>query len=965
MPIVNIIWALHTQNFSDKHYTMTTQNNSPKHVYLVDASGYIFRAYFGMPKMFRPDGTPTGAVYGFTSMVMKLLGDADADYVGIVFDRARKTFRSDIYPDYKAHRDAPPDDLIPQFGLVREATEAFDLPVLDLDGFEADDLIATYAHHAVDAGAMVTIVSSDKDLMQLVTDKIRLLDPKKNTPIGAEQVVEKFGVTPDKVIDVQALAGDSADNIPGVAGIGVKTASQLINEYGTLENLLENAHQIKQNKRRESLIEQADMARISKQLVTLRTDAPLPAPLAQLKRRPIDMGKVVPFLQEQNFTSLINKFSSDGGLGEHNEVAPQSTETKPITGTVKRNYELVTTLESLNKWIAKARQHGMVAIDTETTSLNTQTAQLVGVSLATGAGDACYIPLRHKGVGADTTDTLPENGTADLFADTTTTGAETNAPNQIPTATALPLLAELFADPAVLKVAHNIKYDRAVLARENIVVEPYDDTLLISFVLAGGKHRHNLDHLSHLHFGETLIKFEDVCGRGKKQITFDYAPLETALDYASEDADMTWRLYHHLKPQLQHEKLCTVYETLERPLVPVLQNMENIGVSVNPTALKNASDNFGKTLADLEHTIHTHAGQDFNIASPKQLGEILFEKLALSGGKKTKTGGYSTSSDVLEKLTEDHPIIAPILHYRTLAKLKSTYSDALFSHINPNSKRVHTSYMMTGTQTGRLSSTEPNLQNIPIKSAEGRMIRDAFVPAHGYTLMCCDYSQIELRLLAEMADIAPLKQAFADGVDIHAMTASRVFGIPLNDMDSDTRRRAKAINFGIIYGISNFGLGKQIGVSSGEAKSFIESYFATFPGIRDFMENTKEFARTHGYVETLFGRRIHLPDITNSNGMMRAHAERQAINAPLQGTSADIIKRAMIHLPPAIANSGLDIRMLLQVHDELVFEVPHTQTDPATTLIKSVMENAPHPARTLSVPLVADVGMGDTWTQAH
>ena len=934
--------------------------HTPKHLYLVDGSGYIFRAFFGMPSMSRPDGTPTNAVYGFTNMIIKLLGSTDADYVGIVFDRARKTFRSDIYPDYKAHRDAPPEDLIPQFPLVREATQAFDFTPLDMDGFEADDLIATYARQAANQGAKVTIVSSDKDLMQLVDENISMLDPMKNKIITPDGVVEKFGVTPDKVIDVQALAGDSADNVPGVPGIGPKTAAELINEYGSLENLLDNAENIKQPKRRERLIENADLARISKQLVTLKSDVNLDVPLSGLKRPSFNMEKVVTFLQEQNFKSLINKFTSDGGMGEHNTTTT-STPTVSKTTDVIKNYELVTTIEELKKWIAKAKSIGTVAVDTETTSLNTLDAQLVGVCLAVAPGDACYIPLRHKNIQEEQA-SLPDNETGDLFA---TPPSSATSVIQIAPSDAIPLLKDLLEDTTVLKVAHNLKYDMAILEKEGINITPYDDTMLLSFVNEGGLHRHSLDELAKLIFDYKTIKFEDICGKGKKQITFDKVNPDDALEYAAEDADITIRLHNHFKPLLVQNKVTSVYETLERPLIPVLCHMEKMGVRVNPIALRETSDAFGNTITQLETEIHKHADSEFNIASPKQLGDILFDKLGLEGGKKTKTGSYSTNSSVLEKLVDEHPIINPILQHRTLSKLKSTYSDALLEQIHPKTNRIHTSFMMTGAQTGRLSSTDPNLQNIPIKSQEGRMIRDAFIPDEGYTLLCCDYSQIELRLMAEMANIDALKTAFNNGIDIHAMTASQVFGVPLEEMDAETRRRAKAINFGIIYGISNFGLSKQIDVTTSEAKAFINSYFETFPGIRTFMEETKEFCRTNGYVETLFGRRIHLPDINANNGMLRAHAERQAINAPLQGTAADIIKRAMIALMPKIQQSNLDIRMLLQVHDELVFEVKNEHIEQASDLIRNTMENACSPARELSIPLVADIGTGRTWTEAH
>jgi DNA polymerase-1 len=921
------------------------KNLPPKHVFLIDGSGFIFRAYHGLPPMTRPDGTPVNAVYGFTTMLMKLLDGTDADHVAVLFDRARKTFRNKIYPQYKAHRPPPPDDLIPQFALVRDAVRAFGVALVDADGYEADDLIATYAHEAVRQGAKVTIVSSDKDMMQLVGDRVVMLDAMKNKTIGPDQVMEKFGVGPDRVIDVQALAGDSSDNVPGVAGIGVKTAALLINEYGDLENLLAHAAEIRQPKRRQNLIEQADLARLSKDLVTLRREVPGLAPLADFAVRPPERGVLLGFLRDQAFKSLAARLEN-----RMNDAAA-------ATAAVRCEYELVRTIAALKNWIAEARASGKVAVDCETTSLDASRAELVGVSLSVAPGRACYIPLAHKEAARQGTFDLGDLG-GDGGDDKTTAGR----PPQIPLNEALAALKELFEDPSVLKVGHNIKYDMLVFAEAGMGLAPVDCSMVLSYVLEGGLHGHGLDELALLHFDHTTIKFKDVAGTGKNRITFDRVPLDKALDYAAEDADYTGRLQALLKPQLAAEHMVTVYETLERPLIPVLVDMERAGVKVDAKELKRLSADFSRRLGDLEEEIHKLAGRDFNVASPKQLGELLFDEMGLAGGKKGKTGAYGTGAGVLEDLAaQGHDLPARVLDWRQLAKLKNTYADALVERINPKTGRVHTSYSMAATSTGRLASSEPNLQNIPVRTLEGRKIRRAFIAEKGYRLLSADYSQIELRLLAHVAGIDALKDAFHKGADIHALTAAQVFGVPLEGMDAMTRRRAKAINFGIIYGISAFGLARQLGISNGEASRYIDAYFERYPGIRDYMERTKETAKKQGYVTTLFGRRCHVRGINNKNQAIRNFAERAAINAPIQGGAADIIKRAMIRLPGALEKAGLKATMLLQVHDELIFEVPVGEISDTLPVVRKVMEGA---AR-LDVPLVVDTGLGDNWDEAH
>ncbi|MDF1720753.1 MAG: DNA polymerase I [Minwuia sp.] len=930
---------------------MTGQSETDKKqhlVYLVDGSGYIFRAYHALPPLSRADGTPVNAVLGFCNMLYKLIDDltsaGKASHLAVIFDTSRKTFRSEIYPDYKANRPPAPEDLIPQFPLFREATEAFGVPSLEMDGFEADDLIATFAQHAREDGHEVVIVSSDKDLMQLVDDGVTMLDPMKNRRIGPAEVREKFFVDPDKVIDIQALAGDSTDNVPGVPGIGVKTAAQLIDEYGDLDSLLARAEEIKQPKRRQNLIEFAELARVSRKLVTLKRDAPVNEAFLDFTIGPPDLDKLVGFLEANEFRSLTTKVRNRFGAPGAVEAA-KAAETPPPSDAT---YELVQDVDSLKRWIAEATKVGVVAVDTETTSLDAVAAELVGISLATAPGKACYIPLRHKGK-------VPE-GELDLGGD-----AE-DAPTQIPLQEALDLLRPLFADPGVLKVGQNVKYDQTILTLAGVPLHPIDDTMLLSFVLDAGQHGHGMDELAKLHLGHTPIPYKEVAGTGKSQITFDRVPLDKALDYAAEDADITLRLWELLKPRLVHDRMVGLYETIERPLVPVIASMEQAGIKVDRGILEAMSADFEQRAAEIEREVHVLAGEEFNVGSPKQLGEILFDKMSLSGGKKTKTGAYQTGAEVLEDLAAQGVDLARrVLDWRQLTKLKSTYTDALPREINPRTGRVHTAYHMAGAATGRLSSSDPNLQNIPIRTEEGRKIRTAFIAEEGHTLISADYSQIELRILADIAGIDALKQAFAEGVDIHALTASQVFGVPLADMDGATRRRAKAINFGIIYGISAFGLARQLQIPQGEARQFIDAYFERYPGVKDYMDRTKAQAREDGSVETLFGRRVHLRGIKDKNPAMRSFSERAAINAPIQGTAADVIKRAMIRIPDGLASAGLKARMLLQVHDELIFEAPDAEVEETIATVKQVMERAAY----LSVPLVVEAGQGQSWADAH
>ncbi|WP_188262869.1 DNA polymerase I [Azospirillum tabaci] len=943
-------------------------------LYLVDGSGFIFRAFHALPMLNRPDGTPVNAVLGFSNMLLKLLADLKASAVAVVFDSKRLNFRNEFYPEYKAHRPEPPEELKPQFALIREATEAFCLPCLELEGYEADDLIATYARLANEAGREVTIVSSDKDMMQLVRPGVRMLDPLKNKTIGPDEVFEKFGVAPDRVVDVQALAGDSVDNVPGVPGIGVKTAAQLITEYGDLESLLARAGEIKQPARRQKLIDFAEQARISRRLVLLDDHAPAPKPLEELRVREPDHQKLIDFLRAQGFRTIVSRVEAemrkDGTIADG--AAPSTTPSsgpartatpspapaaeagaprnRPAPPTdVEQRYALVQDLDALAVWLERARTTGVLAVDTETNSLTPATATLVGISLATEPGLACYIPLAHQAPNAA--------ASGELSFETP------EAPKQIPAEDALKALKEVLEDPAILKIGHNFKFDHQLFARHGVRVSPIDDSMLISYVLEGGAHGHGMDELAELHLGHTTIPYKEVCGTGKSQITFDRVPLDKALAYAAEDADITLRLWRTLKPRLVDERMVTVYETLERPLVPVIADMESCGIRVDRAALARLSQDLAVRMAEIEKEVHEHAGRSFNIGSPKQLGEILFDEMKLGTGKKGKTGAYSTDSSVLEELAEQGHVIAQrVLDWRQLAKLKNTYTDALQAQIVEGTERVHTAFAMAATNTGRLSSTDPNLQNIPVRTEEGRKIRRAFVAAPGHRLISVDYSQIELRLVAEMADIAALKQAFQDGIDIHAATASQVFGVPLDQMTSEIRRKAKAINFGIIYGISGFGLGRQLGIAPGEANAFIKAYFERFHELKVWMEATKAFARQNGHVVTLFGRRCYIPGIHDKNAARRAFAERQAINAPIQGTAADIMKRAMARVPGALKEAGFDdVRMLLQVHDELLFEAPEDQAERAAALVRSVMEGA----ATLGVPLVAEAGIGGNWDEAH
>ena len=917
--------------------------DAKSHVYLVDGSGYIFRAYHALPPLTRSDGTPVGAVQGFCNMLWKLLedlkGEDEPTHLAVIFDHSSKTFRNDLYDQYKANRPPAPEDLVPQFSIIRDATKAFDLPCIEMEGFEADDLIATYARQAAEKGARVTVASSDKDLMQLVSDHVTMLDPMKSKRIGRDEVIEKFGVPPEKVIDVQALAGDSVDNVPGVPGIGIKTAAQLIEEYGDLESLLERAGEIKQPKRREKLTDHAEDARVSKLLVTLKDDVPDVEPMDGFGTEDPSAETLLGFLKSMEFRTITRRVEESLGAGPADETGDA---TAPIDRSA---YETVTTLEQLDAWIAKARSARVIAVDVETDALSATRAGLVGVSLATAPGQACYIPLNHGETGLSLAGDRPE---------------------QIDEAQAIGRLKSILEDPAILKVGQNFKYDISVFRRYGIDPAPYDDTMLISYVQEAGLHGHGMDELSELHLGHTPLTFKEVCGTGKKQISFGEVDLKRATEYAAEDADVTLRLWEILKPSLVARKFSTVYETLERDLPDVLSRMELHGIKVDVAQLSRLSSDFAQKMAEAEEEAHEAAGEKFNLGSPKQIGEILFGKLGLPGGKKTKSGAWSTDASVLDQLaTEGHALPKALLTWRQFSKLKSTYSDALKEAINPNTGRVHTSFSLAATSTGRLSSSEPNLQNIPIRTEEGRKIREAFTAEPGCVVVAADYSQIELRLLAHIADVGALKQAFQDGVDIHAMTASEMFGVPLADMDPMTRRNAKAINFGIIYGISAFGLANNLGIGREEAKSYIDSYFKKFPGIADYMDAMKAEAKDKGFVKTIFGRRVHLPGIKDKNPAVRQFAERQAINAPIQGAAADIMRRAMIRMDQALAQSDLTSRMLLQVHDELVFEAPRDEAETLIALAQKIMSGAAAPAQDISVPLVVEAQAADTWGQAH
>lgn len=990
------------------------------HLFLVDGSGFIFRAFHAIPALNRKsDGLPVNAVSGFCNMLWKLLKDARNTDVGVtpthfavIFDYSSKTFRNDLYDLYKANRSAPPEDLVPQFGLIRQATRAFNLPCIETEGFEADDIIATYARQAEAIGADVTIISSDKDLMQLVSANVHMYDAMKDKQIGVPDVIEKWGVAPEKMIDLQAMTGDSTDNIPGIPGIGPKTAAQLLEEYGDLDTLLARAGEIKQQKRRENIIANAELARLSRQLVALRTDVPLDMALDALTLEPQDGPKLIAFLKAMEFTTLTRRVAEAtgadaaiidaahvpvergalahgpdldaAGTASADQTTPRDESAVDVSGTASKpegtspaalassreaifsaasidttSYQTIRTIEELDRWIAMARETGVVAFDTETTSLDPMQAQLVGFSLAIAdnAADAsganiiaAYVPMGHKtGSGGD------------LFSD----GIKL-APDQIPFNDALDRLKLLLEDASILKVAQNLKYDYLLVKRLGITMQSFDDTMLMSYVLEAGKGLHGMDALSERWLGHTPIAYKDVAGSGKSGVTFDFVDIDKATAYAAEDADVTLRLWMVLKPRLVADRLTTVYERLERPLLPVLAAMEERGITVDRQILSRLSGELAQKAAAFEDEIYELAGEKFNIGSPKQLGDILFGKMGLSGGSKTKTGQWSTSAQVLEDLAaEGAELPRKIVDWRQLTKLKSTYTDALPGYVHPETRRVHTSYSLASTTTGRLSSSEPNLQNIPVRTAEGRKIRTAFISTPDHKLLSADYSQIELRVLAHVADIPQLRNAFAEGIDIHAMTASEMFGVPVEGMPSDVRRRAKAINFGIIYGISAFGLANQLGIGRGEAGDYIKKYFERFPGIRDYMDSTKAYARDMGYVETIFGRRIHYPEIRSSNPSVRSFNERAAINAPIQGSAADIIRRAMIRIEPALEKAKLSARMLLQVHDELIFEVEDGEIDKTLPLVVSIMENAAMPAIDMRVPLRVDARAATNWDEAH
>jgi DNA polymerase-1 len=1001
------------------------------HVFLVDGSGYIFRAYHALPPLTRKsDGLQVNAVLGFCNMLWKLLREMKPEerptHLAVVFDKSEKTFRTDFYPDYKAHRPPPPDDLIPQFPLVREAVRAFDIPCLEQAGFEADDLIATYVRQACDLGASATIVSSDKDLMQLVSDCVTMYDTMKDKRIGIAEVVEKFGVPPDKVIEVQSLIGDSTDNVPGVPGIGVKTAAQLIGEYGDLETLLQRAGEIKQEKRRQSLIDNAEKARVSKRLVTLDDQVTLEVPLVDLAVHEPDYKRLIGFLKAMEFNTLTRRVAEFSGVeaaeidsdaqvagraarfipapqgegGERSEpggviietaiptrplaspaaslplsgggmrpsaraerpsavtdveitpqrLAAERSETAAKAKIDRSRYEIVQTIDRLKAWVARAMDAGVVAVNVETLGEDPMQAGLCGIALAVAPNEACYVPLAHRKAG---------NGEG-LFGGGL-------APDQIAEVDALAALKPLLEDPGILKIGQNLKFEWQVFAVRGIEMRAHEDTMLMSYVLDAGRYGHGLEALGPRYFNHNAVDYNDVVGSGKSKVTFDCVEFEKAAPYAAEDADLALRLAQVLRPRIVAEHMVTVYETLERPLLPVLARMERRGITVDRQVLSRLSGEFAQRAAGLEAEVRDLAGDpSFNPGSPKQLGDILFGKMNLPGGTKTKTGQWATGARVLDDLAEQgHALAQKILEWRQITKLKSTYTDALPGYINPTTKRVHTNYALAATPTGRLSSSEPNLQNIPIRTEEGRKIRRAFIAAPGHKLASADYSQIELRLLAEIGNVEPLRKAFREHLDIHAMTASEMFGVPAKGMPGEIRRRAKAINFGIIYGISAFGLANQLAIPREEAAAYIKKYFERFPGIRDYMDETKAFAKKHGYVLTLFGRKCHYPDIVNSNPSIRAFNERAAINARLQGSAADIIRRAMVRVEPALAKARLKAEMLLQVHDELIFEVPNGEVDKTLPIIKKVMEDAPMPAVSLHVPLSVEARAAGNWEEAH
>lgn len=937
-----------------------TQSDTP-HLVLVDGSGFIFRAFHALPPMTSPDGVPVNAVYGFTNMLARMLREHVGTHLAVIFDAGRHTFRSEIYPQYKAHRPEPPEDLRPQFSLIRDATRAFNVPSIELQGWEADDLIASYACAVRKIGGTCTIVSSDKDLMQLVGDGVCMLDPMKQTPIGLPEVEKKFGVLPEKVVEVQALMGDSTDNVPGVPGIGPKTASALINEFGTLEAVLAAAPDMKKSKRRDMLIEHAEAARISRKLVELACDVPLPEPIEDLRVRELDKLTLADWLESMGFRSVLSRLGVSHPAGAHAHRVAHATAHASINGAAQTaatpapsestpnatllaapysGYETVRTAEALQKWVSVAQEAGLCAVDTETDGLDPLNANMVGLSLATAPGKACYVPLRHEG-------TLEEP-----------------AGEQLSVQAALELIRPLLTDDTTLKIFQNAKFDLLVFDRAGLdyaSITAVDDTMLMSYAQSAGLHGQGMDELSTLHLGHTPISYDSVTGTGRNRVPFAQVAVARATEYAAEDADVTLRLWHVLRPTLRTNQALALYEQIERPLSPVLAGMEKAGIAIDRAELGRLSEDFAGRMAVMEKEIHAAAGREVNVASPRQLGEILFDEMGLKGGKRGKAGAWGTDSSVLQDLADQgHDLPEKVLAWRQLAKLKSTYTDALLRQASTED-RVHTSFQMAITTTGRLSSNEPNLQNIPIRTEEGSRIRQAFIAPKGKKLISADYSQIELRLLTDVANIPALREAFALGQDIHARTASEVFGIPLEGMDALTRRRAKAINFGIIYGISAFGLSRQLGIPAGEARSYIDAYFARYPGIRDYMERMREQARAQGYVLTPFGRRCYVPTINEKSAARRQYGERQAINAPLQGGAADIIKRAMVRLPQALKDAGFSARMLLQVHDELLFEAEDHEAEAVAALVRNIMESAAE----LSVPLVVETGIGHNWAEAH
>ena len=935
------------------------KQNDPNNLILIDGSGYIFRAFYGLPSMTNENGVPVNAVFGFTKMLLKLIDDFKPIYVAVIFDVARKTFRNDLYDLYKANRSDPPEELIPQFSIIRDATNAIGLPVVEMEGFEADDLIATYSNIAQKTNKKVIIISSDKDLMQLVDDNTILFDPMKQYWINDEQVFEKFGVYPNRVIDVQSLAGDSSDNIPGVPGIGIKTAAELINQYGDLEQLLTKASEIKQNKRRENLIEYADQARLSRSLVTLKKDVPVKSKIDEFKIESVlELNKLIPFLKVHGFKSLLNKYENIE-IQEINEVTKISNisnvKNEKEFKSIQKNYYLIENLQDLKLFLKKCYDKSAIAVDCETDSLNAKNANLVGLSLSFEEGEACYIPLRH-GIN------LENNQSGFNFDDV-------KSFKQISFDDAIKLIKPLLEDNSILKIGHNVKYDALVMKQKhngNINLNPVGDTMCISYVVDPGRvDSHKLDAMALRELGHDTIKYEDICGKGKNKILFNQLSPSDALNYAAEDADITLSIYNRVLPRIINDKKFSVYKRLENPLINVLLEMENTGIIINPKKLNEISKNLSSQISELEDQIFKLSETIFNIGSPKQLGEILFDKMKIEGGKRSKNGSWQTSVEILEKVSDmGHEIADVILSWRHFSKLKSTYTDALVEQINSKTDRVHTNYSMVGASTGRLSSSNPNLQNIPIRTEEGRLIRTAFEPKQGFKLVSMDYSQIELRLIAHIADENKMLDAFNENLDIHADTASKVFGIPIEEMTSEFRRKAKAINFGIIYGISAYGLAKQLKCSANEAKDFISSYFYRFPRIRDYMEEIKSNLDTNGYVETLFNRRIYINDSNSKNQKLRGFAERQAINAPIQGTAADIIKLAMIKIHKELSNKK-EISMLMQVHDELVFEISDKKVEEFTNLILPIMERANLPMVPLKVDLKVDVGSGNNWAEAH